>query len=50
MLTQSDIEWAESVAGRKLSMEEIQEFKTEFEAWLAEMEAMDELRDASRWE
>ena len=44
MLNQMDIEWAEFVAGRPLSSEEVAEFKADYEAWVDEMERAEEHR------
>jgi len=37
-ITAMDREWAESVAGRKLTIEEIIEFKNDYEDWVRIME------------
>jgi hypothetical protein len=44
MLSDMDIEWAEFVAERKLSQEEIAEFKADYEAWVDEMERAEDHR------
>jgi hypothetical protein len=37
-ITDMDIEWAEAVAGQNLSIEEVADFKNDYEDWISDME------------